>query len=334
MIVMSSTSSHVAPPKVTIASRPKTAVGSAHLKTNSAVLVPAPTVAFQQQQQPYEHGRRDNAPTSKLSNHPVPATSHTNTNLFAAPTRPPPPCVRPKSSSSASSTAATRRSVALAAAHSAMPSPRSRPLLSAGRAQDGNLEKARVTTATSPILPSSAANTTGNVYHAMAARKSAEDTATQLARRIAHFRAQEERVLREVQDVKSKLESALLVASTSEQRQHQQDEEGALWPVIGSPHHHPLQGWTENNCASSQSRREPKAPRSREQLQFLTVSTGLQLQFLQGGHWARSCDGGLTCVDALCGHLVCRSRRKCSRCGNSSLQSIRRRSARYALATQ
>lgn len=282
MIVMS-TSSHVAPPKVTIASRPQTAAAAAtggvtaHMSGSE---VPVPVLLTTPPQQPFENGRRNN-PSKKLPT-PVLVSTHVNSSLFATPTRPPPPSVRPKSSS-VSATTAIKRSVPATPAQSAIASPRSRASLSAERAQESSFKRASAT----PALSSSAADTTGNIYHAMVARKSAEDTATQLARRIAHFRAQEERVLREVQDVKSKLESALLAAhqqQTSASAQHQ----GGLWPAISSPQRRSLQSWTENSggrCASNtQSRREPKAPRNREQLQFLTVSSACA--FLCGGRYA------------------------------------------------
>lgn len=282
MIVMSTTSSHVAPPKVTIASRPKTAAAAATggvTVHTSGSEVPVPILPTTPPQQPFENGRRNN-PSKKLPT-PVLASTHVNSGLFATPT--PPPSVRPKSSS-VGATTVIRRSVPATPAQFVIASPRSGASLSAGRAHESSFERASAT----PALSSSSADTTGNIYHAMAARKGAEDTATQLTRRIAHFRAQEERVLREVQDVKSKLESALLAAhqqQTSVPAQHQGG--GGLWPTIGSPQRCSLQSWTENSgggCASNtQSRREPKAPRSREQLQFLTVSSACA--FLCGGRY-------------------------------------------------
>ncbi|KAF4046526.1 hypothetical protein GN244_ATG00915 [Phytophthora infestans] len=48
-----------------------------------------------------------------------------------------------------------------------------------------------------------------NIYHVIVARKDAEDTAQTLARRISHFRTQEERVVREMQTMRTRLETNL-----------------------------------------------------------------------------------------------------------------------------
>lgn len=276
MIVVSTASGHVAPPKVTIASRPKTAaaIGGGVTTHVTGINSGVPVSAIAQQQL-YENARK-NSPSKKPFT-PVPASTHATTSLFAGPSRPPPPSVRPKSSSSnASITVISRRSVPPASVHSAIASPRSGASLSATRAHESSFRGAKATPLGTASPSSSAADTTGNIYHAMAARKSAEDTATQLARRIAHFRAQEERVLREVQEVKSRLETALFVAHESPPDHQEQQQEGTLWPAIGSPKHRPLQGWAEKTgggfTSNTQSQREPKAPRSREQLQFLAVS--------------------------------------------------------------
>ncbi|GAB9468393.1 hypothetical protein Gpo141_00005710 [Globisporangium polare] len=222
MILVSTTSGHVAPPKVTIASRPKTAaaIGGGVTTHVTGINSGVPVSAIAQQQL-YENARK-NSPSKKPFT-PVPASTHATTSLFAA--------------------------------------------------HESSFRGAKATPLGTASPSSSAADTTGNIYHAMAARKSAEDTATQLARRIAHFRAQEERVLREVQEVKSRLETALFVAHESPSDHQEQQQEGTLWPAIGSPKHRPLQGWAEKTgggfTSNTQSQREPKAPRSREQLQFL-----------------------------------------------------------------
>ncbi|TMW63603.1 hypothetical protein Poli38472_002544 [Pythium oligandrum] len=118
---------------------------------------------------------------------------------------------------------------------------------------------------TNPI-PAAASVTTGNVYHALSARKSAEETAKQLARRIAHFRAQEERVLREVQHMKQRLEFLL------SPREEAVDESTAVATPVETPRGNSSRSRRPLSAAAGSQRSprlEPKTPRSREQLQFL-----------------------------------------------------------------
>jgi hypothetical protein len=111
----------------------------------------------------------------------------------------------------------------------------------------------------------SASTTTGTIYHAMTARKNAEEMAKQLARRIAHYRAQEEKVLREVQLAKQRLENLLASENASG------TGEDTVGPPPRSPHavKRPISATTHTSRMAQ--RNDLKIPRSREQLQFLTV---------------------------------------------------------------
>ncbi|KAJ0404604.1 hypothetical protein P43SY_005562 [Pythium insidiosum] len=108
---------------------------------------------------------------------------------------------------------------------------------------------------------------TGNVYLATAARKSAEETAKQLARRIAHFRAQEERVLREVQQMKERLEHLL----TTVDDKSESPEDAPTTTVATAPPVPPRRP-ASATVSRAVNRVEPKVPRSREQLQLLTMA--------------------------------------------------------------
>lgn len=258
----------LAPPRVTI-SRPKTAAalsgdGAARSASESGPTAPLPrsaTLTGRRANTAFEHhGRQTKLATTAASSN----SSHANG--IGAPTRPP---ARPASS--------------MSRGKAVVPSHRASATTSSSRRQENSSNSAsRVQSATpAPQLPLSApfassADTTGNIYLAMAARKSAEDTAKQLARRIAHFRAQEERVLREVQQVKSQLESALV--ATHPQPSHSTRDS---WADTSD---RVRQGWFGHDDTAALSsrvrtRREPHVPRSRDQLQFLTVRLRL-LDFL------------------------------------------------------
>lgn len=91
-----------------------------------------------------------------------------------------------------------------------------------------------------------------SMFDASSSRKHAEETAKRLARRIAHYRAQEERVLREVWDAKARLGASLLV-DTSKQR-----------PVSARRTLLPSQPEDSTDCLA-------RRPRTRDHLQLLSV---------------------------------------------------------------
>ncbi|KAL3671988.1 hypothetical protein V7S43_002653 [Phytophthora oleae] len=96
----------------------------------------------------------------------------------------------------------------------------------------------------------------GNIYHVIVARKDAEDTAQQLARRISHFRAQEERALREVKIMRTQLETSL----QKPQVELQSPGDSRISQVFSKQ---------KGASMSSRPKRKAKVPRSREQLDFL-----------------------------------------------------------------
>ncbi|KAF1332391.1 hypothetical protein FI667_g3422, partial [Globisporangium splendens] len=180
---------------------------------------------------------------------------------FAMPTPPPTRSKqRPKSSSHSTPSARLSASGIAPSQHSTV-SPRAILSGSHGRNMETELNLPANTEVPSILSLSSAtasAAITENVYHAVATRKTAEDTVKQLARRITHYRAQEERVLREVREVKSKLESL----ATQQQQQ----------ALPSNDYHLQVQVWTSPTSRATGSKqpcREPNTLRSRDQLQFL-----------------------------------------------------------------
>ncbi|KAG1701587.1 hypothetical protein DVH05_010888 [Phytophthora capsici] len=97
-----------------------------------------------------------------------------------------------------------------------------------------------------------------DIYHVIVARKGAEDTAQQLARRISHFRAQEERALLEVKTMRTHLETRLQKPQVKLQS-------------TGDPLDPTSKVFYKQNGVSmpSHPKRKLKVPRSREQLDFL-----------------------------------------------------------------
>ncbi|KAG7376760.1 hypothetical protein PHYPSEUDO_012785 [Phytophthora pseudosyringae] len=119
----------------------------------------------------------------------------------------------------------------------------------------------------------------GNIYRVVVARKDAEDAAQQLARRIAHFRAQEERVLSEMQTMRTHLETSLKKTHEGSKSSH-----GAPAQVFHTTRSMQLQGQNsislhpsvtqaaarpKGASTASGYKRKLKVPRSREQLDFL-----------------------------------------------------------------
>lgn len=132
---------------------------------------------------------------------------------------------------------------------------------------------------------------TENIYRIVIARKDAEEAAQQLARRIAHFRTQEERALRDMQGLRNCLEKNLVKTQTSTDSTasdiRQGNETSNSIPVAsrslnlhGRSTMTPYRNATPNNikqtkAPSSERRRRLRVPRSREQLEFLAVSTSM-----------------------------------------------------------
>ncbi|GMF47958.1 unnamed protein product [Phytophthora fragariaefolia] len=129
----------------------------------------------------------------------------------------------------------------------------------------------------------------GNIYHIVSARKDAEDAAQQLARRIAHFRSQEERALRDMQAMRNRLELTLTKTQAKPDLSvsdiSQTDQIVNVRPVVS--HQFTLRGCNnlpscpdmtpkeikQTNVPPSERQCKMKTPRSREQLQLLAVST-------------------------------------------------------------
>ncbi|KAJ8571951.1 hypothetical protein ON010_g4878 [Phytophthora cinnamomi] len=113
-----------------------------------------------------------------------------------------------------------------------------------------------------------------NIYHVVVARMDAEDAAQQLARRIAHFRAQEERALRDMQTMRTRLEATLTKTQT---QSDPSDILEANYPLSLQGHHsittdrnaYSNVGIKPTKMPSSERKRKWKVPRSREQLEFL-----------------------------------------------------------------
>lgn len=149
-----------------------------------------------------------------------------------------------------------------------------------------------------PPYPPLTADTTGNVYHAMVARKQAEEKAAQLARRMAFYREQEERVLCEVKAAKSQLERCLM-APLRPRAQSAGYTRSTLWSslLVGD---------------KSQHSRACSPTKSREQRQFLMVG-----EASIGDHYSST--------DA----LSCRSSDGFSRCEGTRSRDRTRRSGRF-----
>ncbi|KAE8983688.1 hypothetical protein PF005_g18441 [Phytophthora fragariae] len=118
----------------------------------------------------------------------------------------------------------------------------------------------------------------GNIYRVVVARKEAEETAQQLASRIAHFRSQEERALREMQTMRNRLETTLTKTLTLSDDIPQANQTLNSMAVAA----HPLNLQGRNTMArylntnskqtkmpSSERRQRLRIPHSREQLEFL-----------------------------------------------------------------
>jgi hypothetical protein len=109
-----------------------------------------------------------------------------------------------------------------------------------------------------------------SVFEATLARKEAEAAVQQLARRIAHYRSQEERVLREVWSAKRALEVSL---AASEQDVKPVDEAA---PTISPSRRHNQASMHPNGDVRAQTAIPPVHPdrervRARDHLQFLSV---------------------------------------------------------------
>lgn len=112
-----------------------------------------------------------------------------------------------------------------------------------------------------PAASATTADTTGNVYHAMVARRQAEEKAAQLARRMAFYREQEERVLREVKAAKSQLERCLMTPQQPRAQSASCTRSTNRSPMLLS--------------AKNQHVRACSPTKSREQRQFLTVGASV-----------------------------------------------------------
>lgn len=108
-----------------------------------------------------------------------------------------------------------------------------------------------------PAAAVTTADTTGNMYRAMVARRQAEEKAAQLARRMAFYREQEERVLREVKAAKSELERCLMTPQQPRAQSASCTRGTNRSPMLLSD--------------KSQHVRACSPTKSREQRQFLTV---------------------------------------------------------------
>ncbi|GMF29879.1 unnamed protein product [Phytophthora lilii] len=129
---------------------------------------------------------------------------------------------------------------------------------------------------------------TENMYQVVVARKDAENAAQQLARRIAHFRAQEERALCEMQTMRLHLESTLTktqqpldlgsadlkskATSLASRQSNDQAHTAMTLDRTATPDTKQIREST------SQRKRRLRVPRSREQLKFLAVSTPFPLE--------------------------------------------------------
>ncbi|ETM49804.1 hypothetical protein L914_06026 [Phytophthora nicotianae] len=130
-----------------------------------------------------------------------------------------------------------------------------------------------------PLGPEVPSSVDGSIYHVIVARKDAEDTAQQLARRISHFRAQEERVVREMQTMRTRLETNL--KKTREGSNFRVGVPGQVRQMprsmhlpgqnATSLHQHVSQGNSKQKGGSTSPgyKRKLNVPRSREQREFL-----------------------------------------------------------------
>jgi hypothetical protein len=120
---------------------------------------------------------------------------------------------------------------------------------------------------------------TEGIYRVVVARKDAEDAAQQLARRIAHFRNQEGRMLREMQHLRTHLETSL--AQTHERSKVSAADPAQARQVSRPQGRATMASLSQDSnkragpSTSSKSKRKLKVPRSREQLEFLAASLGL-----------------------------------------------------------